>query len=316
MYVTFPVFLLSIYTLFFCSVCISFHFRDVLRICVLASCVTLSSSFVLWPFYSLFQTKPTAVAPGYSFQSSPPTPVKSQQLPVYDVADCRPWCHLNGPASQNSKTSENSDTYTLRASDKRPLYEIISLYKSSASQAKTAQESGGATFRASDKRPLYETISLYNSGASHAKTAQESGKTTSKDKRCFHEGRYHEPLTEISNGRSGDWCYGTYCNHEGKIVHWDDLNCPLTITPTPAPTKPPQPSNAGCIYYGVWYAAGADIDNYVMDGKCHGTYCDWTSHIVHWEDSCYATVPTIATPKPDIYKKKWAVPRYLREVIL
>lgn len=146
-----------------------------------------------------------------------------------------------------------------------------------------------------------------SSNLAQPKETQTISPTSSHGKRCFYEGKYYEPLTEISNGRSGDWCYGSYCNHEGKITHWDDFNCPLTITPPPAPTTKPPASDAGCIYQGVWYSPGADIDNYAMYGMCYGTYCDWTSHVVHWEDSCYATVPTVPpvpTPKPDIYKKK------------
>ena len=292
---------------------------------MLASCVSLTSSFALWPYLSMFQSKSNTNAPGYNFQSTTPPALQPQQLSVYGIADCRPWCHLTNQARPNSKDSATSDLYVLRPSDKRPLYDLINdpasrnfkdtansdLYTLQAGDKrplydlikdpanlnlKDTANSGYFTLKAGDSRPLYEVLPLFKSDTSQAKPELKRDGNTNTGKQCFHEGRHYQPLTEISNGRSGDWCYGTYCNHEGKLVHWDDYNCPARNAEKPAPTPPPQPSDAGCKYYGVWYPAGADIENYAVQGMCHGTYCDWTSNIIHWEDACYATVPSIPIP--------------------
>lgn len=233
----------------------------VFRISTLASCITISTAFVLWPFASFFQT-PTTVIPTISVQTTTMPSAERHQLPVYQPQ----YDAQNPSASQQAQTpAENLHVYT----------ESISR----------------------NKKPLFKTHPGLLADFSQAKDAL----IPSPDKRCFHKGRHYEPLTEISSARSGDWCYGSYCNHEGKVVYWDDFNCPATIAPTPAP------SDAGCVYDGVWHPVGADIEHYEVYGMCYGTYCDWTSTVVHWEESCHSTAPSLLPPPTsplDFYKKK------------
>ena len=270
----------------------------------------------------MFQSKSNTNVPGFNFQTTTPTTLQPQQLSVYGITDCRPWCHLtqqpepspqqsvhsdyllqpsdkrplfdllNGQTNQNFKDTAHS--FTLQPGDKRPLYELIQ--ETANRNSKDAVNSDPFILKSSDSRPLYEVLPSYKTDTLQAKPDMKTGGTIDTGKQCYHEGRYHPPSTEISNGRSGDWCYGTYCNHEGKLVHWDDYNCPGTKAQEPTPTEPPKPSDAGCMYYGIWYPAGSDIENYAVHGECHGTYCDWTSNIIHWKDACYATVPNIPMP--------------------
>lgn len=79
-------------------------------------------------------------------------------------------------------------------------------------------------------------------------------------KQCFYETRWFPAGSIISAGRSGDWCFGSYCDIDGHVKHWDDFNCPppdrnnpnppfpnlnklqkqtTTVRPTPAPTLLP-----------------------------------------------------------------------------
>ena len=114
-------------------------------------------------------------------------------------------------------------------------------------------------------------------------------------KGCYYKKMWYSPLTEISKGQSGDWCYGTYCNHEGVVVHWDDHRCIQNIQETtPLFTAPPTTvvnPELGCFYKGRWYDPGQDILNSRNMDTCYGSYCDYNSKVVHWEDKCYATVP-------------------------
>lgn len=182
----------------------------------------------------------------------------------------------------------------------------------------------------------------------NAAANQVTVKTTITRRGCYYKGQFYEPLMEIEKGQTGSWCYGTYCNHEGTVIHWDDHKCSTTPTTT-EPIKPTQPvaeqagmadiintaraagmsmadlnrfasmigmsgsSNAGtsamgidamgpnnignansgqgCFHNGQWYAPGADIENLRDYGRCYGSYCDYNSNIVHWNNRCTATVP-------------------------
>lgn len=55
---------------------------------------------------------------------------------------------------------------------------------------------------------------------------------------CFHEGRWFPAGTIISAGRSMDWCYGSFCDINGKVKHWDDYNCPPPSNSKPHPPFP------------------------------------------------------------------------------
>ena len=51
---------------------------------------------------------------------------------------------------------------------------------------------------------------------------------------CSYNGKVYAPGSEISKGedRENNWCFGSYCSHDGQIIYWDDFNCfPTTAQP-------------------------------------------------------------------------------------
>jgi len=54
---------------------------------------------------------------------------------------------------------------------------------------------------------------------------------------CYVDGKFHPRGSKIDSGDDGKgWCYGRYCDHYGKVIHWDDWNCgPTTYPDTTAP---------------------------------------------------------------------------------
>ncbi|XP_045204689.2 uncharacterized protein LOC123557337 [Mercenaria mercenaria] len=195
----------------------------------------------------------------------------------------------------------------------------------------------------------------------NAEANQVTVKAQGRPRGCHYKGTFYKPLSEIEKGQTGNWCYGSYCNHEGVVVHWDDHKCttaqtaPSITKPTetvppvtqPTVTNPVQTggmggmasfmnmaqmagmggmagsggmadisrfaammggnagsggtggtsgssgnSGMGCFHNGKWYAPGADIENLRDYGRCYGTYCNYNSEIVNWNDRCTATVPT------------------------
>lgn len=52
-------------------------------------------------------------------------------------------------------------------------------------------------------------------------------------KQCFYESRWFPAGTIISAGRSGDWCFGSYCDIDGHVKHWDDYKCPPSDNANP-----------------------------------------------------------------------------------
>lgn len=138
---------------------------------------------------------------------------------------------------------------------------------------------------------------------------------------CFYEGRWFPAGSIISAGRSVNWCYGTYCDTDGTVRHWDDYNCPrpgqnnpqppfpnfqqpqttTTTTTTPAPpttqgfwfpTTQSSFANMGCFYQGRFYWPGTDIYNNRRGRRCSGAYCDWNSQVQHWSDDCRYSMMT------------------------
>ncbi|XP_060586062.1 uncharacterized protein LOC132741817 [Ruditapes philippinarum] len=75
----------------------------------------------------------------------------------------------------------------------------------------------------------------------YPETKQPIEKKSGRPRGCHFKGKFYEPLSEIEKGQTGNWCYGTYCNHEGTVVHWDDHKCTTTQT-TPPPTQPTVPT--------------------------------------------------------------------------
>lgn len=58
---------------------------------------------------------------------------------------------------------------------------------------------------------------------------------------CHHNGRWYMPGTLIEKGQSGNWCYSTYCSHDGHLLYGDNFHCMTTIpvfttVPTTLPT--------------------------------------------------------------------------------
>lgn len=49
-------------------------------------------------------------------------------------------------------------------------------------------------------------------------------------------------------------------------------------------------SGMGCLHNGRWYAPGADIQNRKDFGRCYGSYCDYNSKVVQWNDRCTGTI--------------------------
>lgn len=49
------------------------------------------------------------------------------------------------------------------------------------------------------------------------------------------------PGQVIEKGQSGNWCYSTYCSHDGHLLYGDDFHCMTTIpvsTTVPTTTTP------------------------------------------------------------------------------
>ncbi|XP_045206812.1 uncharacterized protein LOC123559058 [Mercenaria mercenaria] len=145
---------------------------------------------------------------------------------------------------------------------------------------------------------LWVTITV-TSGAPALKTNSTAGRgnVPSKPnvppiiKQCFYEGRWFPAGTIVNAGRTGDWCFGSYCDIDGLIKHWDDYNCPppdknnpnppfpdlkklqqqkqtttttTTTTTTPRPTRPPTiaPRTAPA---GFWFPTTTQPFNFNFD---------------------------------------------------
>ncbi|XP_052794237.1 mucin-5AC-like [Mya arenaria] len=123
------------------------------------------------------------------------------------------------------------------------------------------------------KKPLLEmTLAELLMAASKGKSTNiaaallKHSKPKNKRRGCMFQGKMYMPLTEIERGQSGSWCFGSYCNHESDIVHWDDHNCTsATKTPKPLmgvetaattfitnpPTKPTTPATTTSVISGM-----------------------------------------------------------------
>lgn len=65
--------------------------------------------------------------------------------------------------------------------------------------------------------------------------------TTIPSNMCHHNGRWYMPGQVIEKGQSGNWCYSTYCSHDGHLLYGDDFHCMTTIpvsTTVPTTTTP------------------------------------------------------------------------------
>lgn len=60
---------------------------------------------------------------------------------------------------------------------------------------------------------------------------------------CFYNGKHYPIGSTIEKGYdpSSNWCYSTFCDYNGQVIHGDDFNCvktTTTITPIPTTTLP------------------------------------------------------------------------------
>ncbi|KAL3880707.1 hypothetical protein ACJMK2_032927 [Sinanodonta woodiana] len=137
---------------------------------------------------------------------------------------------------------------------------------------------------------------------------------TSRGYRCLHQGTWYRPGQEISTGQVLNWCFGSYCDYDGLVKHWDDFHCQFSINNsrnnTSAPTtKPPvflQPkppivrprttpivptttAGMGCEYRGKWYWPGETASYEQISTVCFGYNCDLNSKLVYFEEYCAPT---------------------------
>ncbi|XP_052276615.1 uncharacterized protein LOC127875905 [Dreissena polymorpha] len=75
-------------------------------------------------------------------------------------------------------------------------------------------------------------------GDTNPSTKPKTTESPVEKRGCFFDNKWYQPLSEIERGQTGSWCYGSYCNHESMVIHWDDHNCTISTT---APTR----SNTG-----------------------------------------------------------------------
>ena len=60
---------------------------------------------------------------------------------------------------------------------------------------------------------------------------------------CYYDGKYYPFGERFDEGRTGDWCYGSYCDFSGHVVMWDNWNCGGTTNAvTTVTTAPPVPT--------------------------------------------------------------------------
>ena len=119
---------------------------------------------------------------------------------------------------------------------------------------------------------------------------------------CQYNGQYYPPNSDINKGedRQNNWCYGAFCDGQGKVLHWDNFNCfPTTTPPTTTPsTTPPMPP--GCQYYGQYYPPNSDINKGEdrQNNWCYGAFCDGQGKVLHWDNfDCFpTTTPPTTTP--------------------
>ncbi|XP_053400534.1 mucin-5B-like [Mercenaria mercenaria] len=168
-------------------------------------------------------------------------------------------------------------------------------------------------------------ISLCNSDGSVTSLDTPNCHTTPPTQRttrngCYHNGRLYNVGETISNGRSGNWCFGSFCDESGHVIEWDNFNCGTTMT-TPSttssttstpPTTPTTTEGNRCFYDGIYYQAGTVISKGEdKDGNwCYGAVCSDSGQVLYWDDfNCFPTTvsPTtrkITPPPPTAFARK------------
>ncbi|KAL4238460.1 hypothetical protein ACF0H5_003168 [Mactra antiquata] len=121
--------------------------------------------------------------------------------------------------------------------------------------------------------------------------------TTTRVPGCYMNGQHYALGATISSGYdpSSNWCYGTYCDHSGSVLSWDNFNCHTTLTTTPPPTTTPM----GCYYNNKWYAPGTMIEKGydASSNWCYFTLCDENGNLLNGDNfNCKTTPPTTTPP--------------------
>ena len=117
---------------------------------------------------------------------------------------------------------------------------------------------------------------------------------------CNVGGTFYAPGSEISRheARASNWCYGSYCDSSGQIIHWDNFNC-FTTTTTVATTVPLSTilSQSGCYYNGRFYPPNTNLGAPDDRATKYCTKCDENGKLQHWYDyDCFRGDTTIPTP--------------------
>ncbi|XP_045204036.2 mucin-2-like [Mercenaria mercenaria] len=114
---------------------------------------------------------------------------------------------------------------------------------------------------------------------------------------CLYNGQFYPPGTEISSGRTGNWCYFTQCTLSGQVVSGDDFNCGTTTTPT---TTVPATTPLGCYYNGKFYPPGTEISSGRTGKWCYFTHCTSSGEVISGDDfNCGTTTPTTSPQTPE-----------------
>ncbi|XP_064614883.1 kielin/chordin-like protein [Liolophura sinensis] len=115
---------------------------------------------------------------------------------------------------------------------------------------------------------------------------------------CVYEERMYQPGESFGEGKSGNWCYGMFCDNNGEIVAWDDFQCGET-TP-PIPTTEPTTTPRGCYYNGTMYQPGSTIHR---DSAGCGRFCNQQGQIDYYVCT-RPTPPYTTTPGGCVYEGK------------
>ena len=98
---------------------------------------------------------------------------------------------------------------------------------------------------------------------------------------------------------ASDWCYGSYCDYDGYVYHWDKWNCHHSTTSAPTTPLPTTTTRRpGCFFDGKYYEPGSDINRGADRGSdwCYGSFCDENGNIVQWDNFHCFTTPRPTTP--------------------
>ncbi|KAL4230776.1 hypothetical protein ACF0H5_011151 [Mactra antiquata] len=174
-------------------------------------------------------------------EGQPENPLPSQKIvstsPATNVQNdvnaekSAPTVTSTTPAPPTIKTTTTTTTTTAPTTTTTTLAPTTTAAPQTAPQIVTVP-----TVKPLVKMTLGEILKLSKlnlPGFSPQKTPKPTTTTTTpKPRGCHYKGHFYEPLAEIERGQTGKWCYGSYCNHKGIVIHWDDHQC-ASAPPTP-----------------------------------------------------------------------------------